>query len=92
MNSYDIIKRPRITEKSVHQQNTTNTYTFKVDRRANKIEIRKAVEGLFKVKVTKVATISMPSKSVRRGKTLGETSPWKKALVTIADGQKIEGV
>jgi large subunit ribosomal protein L23 len=92
MNLYDIIKRPKVTEKSVHQQNSTNTYTFEVDRRANKIEIRKAVESLFKVKVSSVRTITMPSKLVRRGKTVGATSPWKKALVTVADGQKIEGV
>jgi len=92
MQIYDIIKRPVVTEKSVHLQNAHNTYTFEVDRRANKIEIRKAVETLFKVKVSAVRTLIMPSKAVRRGKSIGETAPWKKALVTVAADQKIEGV
>jgi large subunit ribosomal protein L23 len=92
MNVYDIIKRPRITEKSVFQQNAHNAYTFEVHQDANKIEIKKAVESLFKVKVTGVRTQVVPSKTVRRGKSIGMSSEWKKAIVTLADGQKIEGV
>lgn len=92
MNLYDIIKRPVVTEKSVHLQNAHNTYTFEVDRRANKVEIRKAVETLFKVKVNAVRTLTVPPKAVRRGKSVGSTSPWKKAIVVVAADQKIEGV
>ena len=70
MNVYDIIKRPRITEKSVYLQNEHNAYTFEVHQDANKIEIKKAVESLFKVKVTGVRTQVVPGKSVRRGKSI----------------------
>lgn len=92
MNVYDIIKRPRITEKSVYLQNEHNAYTFEVHQDANKIEIKKAIESLFKVKVTGIRTQVVPGKSVRRGKSIGMSGEWKKAIVSIADGQKIEGV
>ena len=90
MNAYDIVRRPRITEKSVYLQNATNTYTFEVHQDANKIEIKKAVESLFKVKVTGVRTQVVPSKTVRRGKSIGMSSEWKKAIVTLAEGERIE--
>jgi large subunit ribosomal protein L23 len=92
MDAHIIIKRPLITEKSVHQQNATNTYTFSVDKRANKTQIREAIESMFKVKVSSVRTCTIPGKRVRRGKHVGSTSPWKKAFITVADGQKLEGV
>lgn len=92
MNAYDIIKRPRITEKAVWATNNCNAYTFEVHQDANKIEIRKAIETLFKVKVVKVRTQNVPGKLVRRGKTAGESASWKKAIITLADGQKIEGL
>lgn len=90
-NPRDIIIKPVVSEKS-YASYDLNVYTFIVAPDANKIEIRKAVETLFKVKVSAVRTLIMPSKAVRRGKSIGETSPWKKALVTVAADQKIEGV
>jgi large subunit ribosomal protein L23 len=92
MTPYQIIKRPVITEKSVHGQNAANTWTFEVHQDANKVEIRKAVEALFKVKVKAVRTLTMIPKTVRRGKSIGLSSAWKKAFVSVAAGQKIEGV
>lgn len=92
MELLQIIKRPLITEKTVHLQNANNVYTFKVDPAANKVQIKDAVEKLFKVKVAAVRTTNLPGKRVRRGKFVGATSPWKKAYVTVAAGQKIEGV
>ncbi len=92
MNAYEIIRRPRITEKTVYLQNATNTYTFEVHQDANKIEIRKAVETLFKVKVTGVRTLNVRGKPRRIRGSVGVEAAWKKAYVSIADGQKIEGV
>ena len=85
---YGIIKKPCLTEKSNLLQETNNTVTFKVDPRANKIEIRQAVEKLFDVKVAHVRTVSMRGKKRRIGiKSQGRTSDWKKAYVTLAEGK-----
>lgn len=92
MNAYDIIRRPRITEKSVHLQNAQNTYTFEVHQDANKVEIRKAVETLFKVKVARVTTLNRMGKARRIRGHAGQASDWKQARVTLADGQSIEGI
>ncbi|MBA3686017.1 MAG: 50S ribosomal protein L23 [Planctomycetes bacterium] len=92
MNAYDIVRRPRLTEKTVQLQNTTNTYTFEVHQDANKIEIRKAVESLFKVKVMAVRTLNVRGKPRRIRGSAGVEAAWKKAYVKVADGQKIEGV
>ncbi len=93
MSNFDIIRRPRVTEKSVYLQNEHNTYSFEVLPTANKSEIKKAVESLFKVKVTKVTTATFMGKWKRtRTKLPGMTSNWKKAMVTVADGQRIEGI
>jgi len=93
MNSYDIIKKPRVTEKAVYLQNERDTYTFEVHPAANKIEIKHAVEELFKVKVVGVRTMNCRGKYRRvRTRLPGMTSNWKKAMVTLADGQKIEGL
>ena len=67
-----------------------NKYFFEVDRRANKIEISNAVEKLFKVKVLEVAVMNVPGKKKRQGKILGEKPSWKKAIVTLAPGSRIE--
>ena len=92
MTPYQIIKRPIISEKSVYGQNTHNTWTFEVHQDANKVEIRKAVETLFKVKVTAVRTRTVLPKTVRRGKSVGLSAAKKKAYIRVAEGQKIEGV
>lgn len=92
MTPYQIIKRPLITEKSVHGQNAHNTWTFEVHQDANKVEIRKAVEALFKVKVTAVRTLTVRPKTVRRGKSIGLSAGKKKAFIRVAEGQKLEGV
>jgi large subunit ribosomal protein L23 len=87
--AHDIIVRPVVTEKSSRLM-SHNKYTFEVLPQANKIEIRKAVEEVFKVKVTSVHTINMPSKPKRMGRFLGRSRSWKKAIVTLAPGQRIE--
>jgi large subunit ribosomal protein L23 len=85
----DIIKKPIITEKSMEGA-AFNKYSFKVDIKTNKIEIRKAIEKIFNVKVTKVNTLTMRGKERRRGKYVGRTPDWKKAVVTLKEGDKIE--
>jgi large subunit ribosomal protein L23 len=87
--SREIIKRPIITEKSMEGA-AFNKYSFRVDIRSNKIEIRKAIEKIFNVKVTKVNTLTMRGKERRRGKFVGKTPDWKKAVVTLKEGDKIE--
>ena len=88
MTAYDIIKRPIISEQSM-EQTEMKRYTFEVAKTANKIEIAKAVETLFKgVKVAKVNTISVRGRLKRMGRTAGYTSDWKKAVVTLAEGSK----
>jgi large subunit ribosomal protein L23 len=87
---YEIIKRPVITEKSSHMAAELNQFVFEVDTRANKIQIKEAVESIFDVDVVKVATIIMPLKRSRRGRKYYQRSPeWKKAIVTLPKGQTI---
>ncbi len=87
--AYDIILRPIITEASTDAM-ALNKYTFEVARDANKIEIRNAVEEIFKVKVTKVNTLWRRGKEKRRGNSVGYTPDRKKAIVTLAAGDSIE--
>ncbi len=89
MNARDILKRPIITEKTMTIA-VENKYTFEVNPQANKIQVRRAVEEIFGVTVTKVTTLRTSSKVRRRGRTLGETREWKKAVVTLKEGDKIE--
>lgn len=91
MNSFDVIKTVRVTEKGASQASKHNQYTVVADKRANKIEIRKAVEELFKVKVVRVNTLNVRGK-LRRQRTAsqGWTPSWKKAIVTLKDGDKID--
>ena len=86
----DIIRRPLITEKANKLKEDFNQYSFEVDRRANKIEIRKAVETLFSVRVVRVQTISNMGKMVRVGRNRGKRPNWKKAVVTLVKGNSIE--
>ena len=82
MKPEDIIIRPVITEKS-NDGLQTGKYTFEVNKKATKVDIAKAVEKLFEVKVLKVNTMSVKGKEKRVGKSVGKTSDWKKAIVTI---------
>lgn len=85
---YDVIKRPCLTEKGNHLQETQDKVVFDVDPRANKIEIKAAVEQLFNVKVSKVATSNISGKKKRVGaRSAGKTSDWKKAYITLAEGK-----
>lgn len=86
----NIIIRPLITEKISNLQEVENKVAFVVDRSANKIEIRKAVEEKFDVKVKKVATINVKGKVKRLGRFEGRRSHWKKAVVTLKEGFKID--
>ncbi len=87
---YQIIRKPLITEKATDDMARRNAYCFKVPRDAGKIEIRQAVEKLFEVNVKSVNTLIVPSKRRRRGYSVGSTPRWKKAMVTLAEGQTIE--
>lgn len=86
MTAYDIIKKPVITEKSELLRMTYNKYTFEVNPKANKIEIKKAVEEIFKVKVESVATINSKPVVKRHGMKLYKTQAKKKAIVKLAQG------
>ena len=90
MNVHDIIYRPVVTEKSTIARELANVVTLAVDPRANKRQIRNAVEELFQVNVTSVRTSRMPRKSRRVGRFVGRRPEWKKAIVTLAEGQSIE--
>lgn len=85
----DIIIAPVITEKAAREAEA-NVYTFKVAKEANKTEIKKAIETAFGVHVVKVNTLNTKSKAKRVGRYTGETKTYKKAFVTLADGEKIE--
>ena len=90
MNVHDIIFRPVVTEKSTIAREMGNIVTLAVDPRANKHQIKNAVEELFEVSVTSVRTSRLPRKKRRVGKYLGRKPEWKKAIVTLAEGQSIE--
>lgn len=90
MNLYDVIHRPVVTEKSSIAREEANIATFRVDPNATKLEIRKAVEELFDVKVMSVRTMQQPGKKKRIGKSVGRKPAWKKAIVELAEGQAIE--
>jgi large subunit ribosomal protein L23 len=90
MNAFEVIKTVRLTEKGTRQGEKYNQYTVVADRRANKTEIRQAVQELFKVKVTKVNTLNVRGKFRRqRTSQAGQAPSWKKAIVTLKDGDKI---
>jgi len=87
---YKIIKRPAITEKATALSERQNKYVFEVALEANKIQIKKAVEELFKVGVTNVRTMRVHGKKRRLRFRVGQTPDWKKAIVTLKQGQSIE--
>ena len=89
MNEYDVVVRPIITEKSSLLKETANQYVFEVQRDANKIEIKKAVEKLFKVKVVSVNVVELEGKKKRLGRFSGKKPDWKKAYVKLSPKDKI---
>ena len=90
MNAFDIIKTARLTEKGTRQGEKLNQYTVVADPRANKVQIRQAVQELFKVKVVRVNTLNVRGKARRkRTAQAGTTNAWKKAIVTLKDGDRI---
>ncbi len=91
MNAFDVIKSVRLTEKGSTQADRNNQYTVVADRRANKVQIRQAVQELFKVKVVRVNTQNIIGKARRqRTKQAGKAADWKKAIVTLNKGDKIQ--
>jgi large subunit ribosomal protein L23 len=89
MNGHQIIIRPLITEKNTNLM-SLNKYSFQVDRSANKMQIKQAIESIFNVSVTAVHTMNVRGKLRRRGMRYGYTADWKKAIVTLAEGDRIE--
>jgi large subunit ribosomal protein L23 len=89
-NYRDIIKAPIITEKSANLAADEKTYVFKVDVKANKSQIKDAIEKIFNVKVEKVNTVNVHAKKKRVGRYTGMTNKYKKAIVTLANGNKID--
>lgn len=89
MTLHDVIKRPLVTEKGVGMKESERTLTFEVAPTANKIQIKSAVERLFKVKVEDVRTSNFEGKIRRRGRFSGYRSDWKKAYVKLRAGEKI---
>lgn len=87
---YQIVLKPLVTEKGTAQITSLNKYAFEVHTEANKSEIKQAVESLFKVKVLSVNTMHRKGKKKRVRMALGTTSAWKKAVVTLKQGDKIE--
>lgn len=85
-----IIRRPLITEKSTQQKDENHQYVFEVDLNANKIEIQSAIERLFKVKVVQVHTLNVLGKVKRLGRRYGKRPDWKKAIVTLKEGDRID--
>ena len=90
MDKYQIVIRPLITEQSTHQSTALGAYAFQVHPKANKTEIKQAVEQIYNVKVVDVRTSNRKGKPRRRGQTMGTTSHWKKAVVVLSDDHHID--
>lgn len=90
MIDHDIIKRPLLTEKTNIQKETTNQLSFEVDRGANRIQIKRAIENIFNVRVAGVRTMQIKGKVKRRGRILGKRRDWKKAIVKLMPGERID--
>jgi large subunit ribosomal protein L23 len=86
----EIIIRPLITEKTSIQKEMYNQLTFEVDRRANRIEVKRAIETIFKVRVAGVKTMQITGKTTQRGRITGKRRDWKKAIVKLLPGQRID--
>ena len=90
MIQYDIIIRPLITEKTSIQKEDHNQVSFEVDRRANRVEIRRAIEKIFDVRVANVRTMQVKGKVKQRGRVVGKRRNWKKAIVNLMPGERID--
>jgi large subunit ribosomal protein L23 len=93
MNPYKVIIRPIDTEKSRYQASDLGQYTFEVDRHANKIDVKRAVEEIFETEVVSVRVLNVPAKASKRygrGHRLVRRAPWRKAVVTLAEGQRLD--
>jgi len=90
VNDFHVIIRPLVTEQGMHFANTRNAYSFEVHPKANKIQIRNAVERLYNVKVTDVRTANVRGKPRRRGRHFGRTRNWKKAVVVLHEDSHID--
>jgi large subunit ribosomal protein L23 len=89
-NPREIIRAPLVSERSTNLRINENKYIFEVDRKANKLEIKKAIEGLFKVTVEDVTTMIMHGKPKRLGRSEGRRPDWKKAIVRLKKGESLE--
>lgn len=90
MIAHDIIRGPLVTEKTTLQKELNNQVTIKVDKRANRVEIKNAVEKSFNTKVKQVRTIQVKGKVKQRGRIMGKKKDWKKAVITLMPGQRID--
>jgi large subunit ribosomal protein L23 len=90
MKQYDIIRGPVVTEKTTLQKELNNQVTLQVDKKANRLEIKNAVERNFNTKVKQVRTIQVKGKVKQRGRIIGKRKDWKKAVVTLMPGQRID--
>ena len=90
MIAHDIIRRPLITEKTTIQKDEFNQVSFEVAPKANRIAIKRAIEDVFNVRVATVRTMQIRGKQKRRGRILGRRRNWKKAVVTLMPGERIE--
>ncbi|MBX4191307.1 MAG: 50S ribosomal protein L23 [Candidatus Doudnabacteria bacterium] len=89
--AHRVLKHHHLSEKT-NLFSSTGRYVFKVDKHANKIEVKKAIEKVYDVHVTKVNILNVAGKSRRQGKTIGRTQDWKKAIVTLKSGERISGL
>ena len=90
MSNFNLLKRPLLTEKTTLQHEFNNQVAFMVDKNANKTQIRETIEKAFKVKVLEVKTSNVKGKPKRLGRHLGKKADWKKAIVKLKEGDKIE--
>jgi len=90
MNIFDVIRAPKMSEKTLSLKEEGNQFAFEVEPKANKIQIKESVEKSFKVSVLKVRTMNVRGKKKRLGRYQGRKSSWKKALVTLKAGETIE--
>ena len=90
MISHEVIIRPLITEKTSIQKELNNQLSFEVDRRANRIEIKQAIESIFNVRVAAVKTMQVKGKTKQRGRIIGKRRDWKKAIVKLLPGERID--
>lgn len=89
MHPYEVLKRPILTEKTTLQADELDRYTFEVDVRANKHQVRQAVETIFDVEVQSVNIMNIRGKQRRHGRHVGQMANWKKAIITLAPGESI---